>query len=204
MSLRERFLKLCARTGVPSVISSDAWAVVESRYSEPHRHYHDLRHIGSMLGEMDMARTGDIAMEFAIWFHDVVYDPKARDNEAQSAVLFESILGGHLNRNLAETVVRLILATDHSREKTGRDDEALMRDIDLTILASADDEYLAYASAIRREYAHVADEDFKAGRRAVLDHFLAKPVFETESFSHKEEAARENLEAERKKLFPGN
>jgi predicted metal-dependent HD superfamily phosphohydrolase len=35
--------------------------------------------------------------------------------------------------------------------------------------------YGRYAAAIRREYAHVPDEDYRAGRRRVLESFLARP-----------------------------
>jgi predicted metal-dependent HD superfamily phosphohydrolase len=204
MRYRERFLNLCVKTGISSAVSSEVWSILESRYSESHRHYHNLRHIGSMLEKLDLIDAGNIGLEFAIWFHDVVYDPKARDNEEQSAVLFESMLGGHLDDEIAKEVVRLILATDHARVKTGRHDENLMRDIDLTILASSEDEYREYASAIRREYAHVPDEDFRRGRSAVLEHFLKAPIFGTVSFSRFESAARLNLESERNGLLPGN
>jgi len=204
MKQRERFLNLCTGADISSAISSKAWSLLESRYSESHRHYHNLRHIESMLEQLDRVDAGNIALEFAIWFHDVVYDPKARDNEEQSAVLFETTLGGHLDDGLTKDVLRLILATDHARENAGRDDEDLMRDIDLTILASSEDDYREYASSIRKEYAHVPDEDFRKGRNAVLEHFLKDPIFATRSFSDLESAARRNLESERNNLISRN
>ncbi|RVD62485.1 hypothetical protein EN750_21345, partial [Mesorhizobium sp. M7A.F.Ca.ET.027.03.2.1] len=57
-------------------------------YRAPGRHYHNLSHIEAMLALAGDCREllGDPqAIEAAIWFHDAVYDSKAKDNEAQSA-----------------------------------------------------------------------------------------------------------------------
>ena len=54
-------------------------------YSAPSRHYHGMDHIRALL---DLARQYRVemadpeAVEAAIWFHDVVYDSRAKDNEA--------------------------------------------------------------------------------------------------------------------------
>src|SRR5215469_15140333 len=64
-------------------------------YGGPHRYYHNQQHIGDCLVEFDHARnlaTQPEAVELAIWFHDAVYDPKASDNEEQSAELAERCL----------------------------------------------------------------------------------------------------------------
>ena len=41
-------------------------------------------------------------------------------------------------------------------------------DADLAILAAPPDRYDAYLAGVRRDYAHVSDTDFAAGRAAVL------------------------------------
>jgi predicted metal-dependent HD superfamily phosphohydrolase len=73
-------------------------------------------------------------------------------------------------------VVRYILATRHGRSAAGIDeaDLALLLDLDLSILGAAPAEYCAYAEAIRREYASVPDGLYRAGRRRVLEDFLAR------------------------------
>ena len=61
-----------------------------SRYSQPERHYHNLRHIAECLAEFDTARhlaRQPVAVELAIWFHDTIYEPQAADNEERSAEL---------------------------------------------------------------------------------------------------------------------
>ena len=57
-------------------------------YSEPHRHYHTMRHVAACLRELDSA--ADLAsdareVELALWFHDAIYSTTAGDNEARSA-----------------------------------------------------------------------------------------------------------------------
>jgi predicted metal-dependent HD superfamily phosphohydrolase len=71
-------------------------------------------------------------------------------------------------------------------------------DADLAILAAEPDRYAQYAAGVRREYAHVSDADFAAGRTAVLRRLLARAsLYRTPSASTRWEArARHNMETE--------
>jgi predicted metal-dependent HD superfamily phosphohydrolase len=74
-------------------------------------------------------------------------------------------------------------------------DCALFLDFDLAVLGSPAAEFANYEAAVRREYAWVSERLWIAGRRAVLEHFLARPaIYATAQFraSH-EAAARRNL-----------
>ena len=55
---------------------------------------------------------------------------------------------------------------------------------------------------MRREYAHVSDADFRAGRAAVLSDLLAKPRLFHTTYAHErwEPGARSNVEAELARL----
>ena len=53
---------------------------------------------------------------------------------------------------------------------------AVLCDADLAVLASPPEAYVAYASAVREEYGHLSDDEFTAGRIAVLEHLLALPA----------------------------
>ena len=200
MNSSVRFLNLCTRLGISDDESLNVWKRLFENYSEPRRGYHNLKHVEDMLGWLDLVIQGDIAMELAIWFHDVIHDPKARDNETRSAEFFEARMGGLVDAPLAGEVVRLIQATDYSRERSGRQDEDLIRDIDLSILAADPADYLAYCTAIRAEYSHVADDDFIVGRQAVLKRFLVGPIYFTDRFLALEDAARRNIELEIQRL----
>ena len=147
-----------------------------------------------MLARLDAKK--DSAIELAIWFHDAIYQPTAGANEAASARWFDSALGPFLSANISADVVRLIMATDHSQPASGRADEDLIRDIDLSILAAGEGEYMKYAAGIRLEYAHVGEGDYVAGRSKVLRQFLAGRIFQTDRFKALEPAARRNMEAE--------
>jgi len=67
---------------------NDHFSRLVAAYSEPHRHYHGATHVEHCLREFEssnhLAQQPD-EVEFAIWLHDAVYDPRANDNEEQSA-----------------------------------------------------------------------------------------------------------------------
>jgi predicted metal-dependent HD superfamily phosphohydrolase len=70
-------------------------------------------------------------------------------------------------------------------------------DADLAVLAAPPEAYAAYASAIRLEYGHLSDEEFTAGRIAVLERLLALPtLYRTEAAQPWTDTARANLTAE--------
>jgi predicted metal-dependent HD superfamily phosphohydrolase len=70
-------------------------------------------------------------------------------------------------------------------------------DADLAVLASPPAAYAGYASAVRAEYGHLADDVFTAGRIAILEHLLALPrLYRTPTAQPWTEPARANLTAE--------
>ncbi len=78
----------------------------------------------------------------------------------------------------------------------------VLSDADLAILAAPAERYAEYVADVRREYAHVPDDLFAAGRAAVLRELLAKPsLFHTRhAREHWEAPARANVEAELARL----
>jgi predicted metal-dependent HD superfamily phosphohydrolase len=169
-------------------------------YGEPHRHYHTLRHIDECLAELDQVRPvarQPIASEWALWFHDAVYDPKASDNEEKSAALAHQCLRDQaIGGPLADEVTRLILATKHT-EATTDADAALVVDIDLSILGRDEARFSEYEEQIRREYAWVPWELYAAKRVELLRHFLKRErLFQSDWFYDRYETqARRNLAA---------
>jgi len=191
-----RFLKTCHRTRIDGLATASAWDNLVARYSETHRHYHNLTHLDRMLSHMDRVAPDNEAIEFAIWFHDAIYDPLARDNEARSADLFTECFGKLVSPLLARKVPQLILATDPKRPRSGEGDENLIVDIDLAILGSSPEEYEQYRTDIRKEYAIVPEPDFNKGRISVLENFLHHPIFATKEFTILEARARMNIRRE--------
>jgi predicted metal-dependent HD superfamily phosphohydrolase len=121
---------------------------------------------------------GSAAVALAAWYHDAVYDPRAAppDNEEASATLASHELAsmGVPPDTVAE-VGRLVRLTAGHQAEPGDHNGALLCDADLAILAADEAEYDAYAAAVRREYAQVPEDAYRAGRTAVLEHLLALP-----------------------------
>lgn len=169
-----------------------------SAYAESHRHYHNLRHIDECLEELDTARVLAVqprAIEAAIWFHDVVYDPSSAANEEESADLAARCLteAGAAPALIGE-IHALILATKaHAAEPNT--DAALLVDLDLAILGKPPERFEEYERAIREEYFWVEPEIYGVKRAEILAGFLARPLlYSTDFFRLKyENSARQNL-----------
>ena len=186
-----------------TLISESLRAELAAAYATDDRHYHDLRHIETLLAMAD-ACADDIAdreaVEAAIWFHDAVYDTQREDNEARSAALAEAQLAGMASDERIARIAAMIRATaGHAMpdviDAAARQDCALFLDMDLAILGSPEADFDAYEAAVRREYGWVTEPQWRQGRRAVLAAFLARPaIYSTARFraSH-EAAARRNL-----------
>jgi predicted metal-dependent HD superfamily phosphohydrolase len=154
----------------------------------------------------DLAATDRQILDWAIWWHDAVYDPTRGDNEALSAELAARDLPALGADDAAITeVVRLILLTRGHHVEPGDRLGALMVSIDLSILGADPAAYEAYAQAIRAEYAHVPDDAYRLGRAQVLARFAAEPVlFADPDFAARFDApARRNLAAEIARLSAG-
>ncbi|AGB46672.1 hypothetical protein Mesau_04334 [Mesorhizobium australicum WSM2073] len=172
-------------------------------YKAGDRPYHNLAHIEAMLGLAGDYRTlldDPEAVEAAIWFHDAVYDSRAKDNEAQSAALAEQKLAGRIDAGRLSHVSAMILATATHQVPLFDDvaatrDASLFLDMDLSILGAAPDAFDAYERAVRREYGWVEEPMWRAGRGAVLKGFLARPhIFHTQEFRQRfEPQARRNM-----------
>ena len=158
-----------------SPTSRTEWAFLVGAWSEPHRRYHDLAHLAAVLGLVDRladAAADPDAVRLAAWYHDVAYDPERTDNEEVSAERARVGLRGLVSDARVEEVARLVLLTATHDAAPGDANGAVLCDADLAVLASPPEAYAAYASAIRAEYGHLSDEDYTAGRIAVLERLL--------------------------------
>lgn len=169
-----------------------------AKYAEPHRRYHNQRHIAECLRELDLIRSlvrESEAVEFALWFHDAVYDSRAADNEEQSAALAgESLRQAGAGPALVHAVRQLVLATKLHHGALHLD-APLLVDVDLSILGQSTERFWEYEQGIRAEYAWVAQETFAVQRVEILERFLARPrLYHTDFFFKRYEAqARANL-----------
>jgi predicted metal-dependent HD superfamily phosphohydrolase len=172
-----------------------------TRYREPQRRYHTVNHVAAvrqLTGELlrEVIVENDVTVRLAAWFHDAIYDPSSKANEAESADLARTELGAlGVANTVIDAVARLILATAGHNPTSA--DEAVLLDADLAIFASQPASYQMYVSGIRFEYNFVDDAAFRKGRAAVLRSFLDRDViFHTDAMKPHERQARLNLTSE--------
>lgn len=194
---RDHWASLMERLGNPTNAEAVYTKLIEL-YSEPHRAYHNLSHINMLLDEHREIECQHLELELAIWFHDAIYNPRAKDNEDRSATLaFNSIIDFGLSIGMANQVEKLIMATKHV--ELPKDDAArLLVDLDLMSLGGSEAEFDVNSAAIRKEYEHVPLADYCKERCRILQSFLDRPtIYSTRLFQEKyEESARANLRRE--------
>lgn len=195
---QDRWLQLWQAAGASG--DGAAWYEKLTRaYAEPQRHYHNQQHIAECLAEFDGARhltQQPAVVELALWFHDAVYDPKASDNEEQSAAMARLCLETSGASRLAVTVSDLVMATKAHSIEAGPD-AALMVDVDLSILGQGEQRFAEYEAQVREEYRWVPKLIFNSKRAEILERFLARSrIYATDFFATKyEQQARRNLES---------
>lgn len=192
--LQSKLFPLCSQVGLNG---PSQWSLLHSAYTTCKLAYHNLTHIADCLEKFSARKSeaeNPAAIELAIWYHDAIYDPRAPDNEEQSAQLASESLS---NTPFAKPVSNLILATKHTSPLTSQDAQ-LICDIDLSILGASPSDYQKYASAIRSEYSWVSESDYRAGRSKVLKHFLDRDFIFSLKNSQEiyETQARQNISQE--------
>jgi predicted metal-dependent HD superfamily phosphohydrolase len=198
---RQRFKSLWERCRADGA-SGDPVRVFEElvrKYSEPGRYYHTPGHVDHCLRQFDFAssRMDDAdAVEMALWFHDVVYEMDAADeeNERRSAELFDELVGSDVAPGFRRTVCDLIMVTTHRRiPKTN--DERFIIDIDLSSFGLPWDEFVRDSVAVRGEFPHLSDGEFFPKQKLFMKVLLNREHFCFTAFfrDRHERSARENI-----------
>lgn len=171
-----------------------------ARWTEPTRHYHDVRHLVHCLNALDVLTDGrpPRPVVVAAWFHDAVYEGVPGADEEASARLAEERLPDLVGSAEAAEVARLVRLTAAHAPDPADVPGCLVSDADLSILAVGAGRYHVYLRDVRLDYAHLSDAEFAVGRRAVVEGLLATdPLFRTHRGRDLwEDAARANLRAE--------
>eukprot|EP00933_Yihiella_yeosuensis_P046839 TRINITY_DN42466_c0_g1_i1.p1 TRINITY_DN42466_c0_g1~~TRINITY_DN42466_c0_g1_i1.p1 ORF type:complete len:488 (-),score=86.66 TRINITY_DN42466_c0_g1_i1:97-1560(-) len=215
--LQPRWKKLCRGLDVKEDDSDRWWELLETRHGEPIRAYHTLDHLDEMFGyfEEHLDKIRDpAAVSLAIFFHDVIYDPRSGSpkNEEDSAVLFDKFAQtalppgqppGMAKGSLIMKVRRWIVQTAH--HKCSEEDESDCRyfmDFDMAVLGRPWADYEVYCKQIRHEYSHVSEVLFCAARSSFLESVAgsspeSSPIYATDLFrKSREQQARKNASQE--------
>ncbi len=184
-----------------------------ARWTEPHRHYHNARHLADVLAHVDElaeeAHEADI-VRLAAWYHGAVFDAAERasyahrggEDERASAALARLELGQlGLPQRAVDRVADLVSALARHTPMPGDDDCAVLCDADLAMLAAEPQRYRTYLSDLRAEYAHIPLEDFVRARLAILRRLEGRPrLFVSPLGRSWEEPARQNVAGELQRL----
>lgn len=183
-------------------------SALEAMYEKPPRSYHILGHaletarraltLAERLSDR-LPESDEAALVLAALCHDAVYDLGRTGNEGASAAFAEAeALSLGLEPQAARRASRLVLATKHPDARPSDTPEALIRDADLSVLASPPADYRLYASLVRREASFLDDAAYTRARKSFIESFLTRGrLFFLEPWDRLlEDRARSNLRAE--------
>lgn len=200
-----RWSALCKSLGAGGS-PEESYARLAGAYGAPERVYHTLWHVGHCLDEFGKARglaARPEEAEFALWYHDFVYDPKEKDslNVERSA---EAAAGAARSMGLAEDLalrVRdLVLVTMHTGSAPSPD-AALVADSDMALLGWSEETFADSYARVRAERRWMTEKLFTESHKRFCAAWLARPhIYLTEFFRLRYEVqARANLERELKR-----
>ena len=185
-----------------------SWEQIKQHYTEKNRAYHNLTHINNMLQEaakFDHKIIDKTVLFFAIWFHDIIYDPLSKTNEKDSAEFAKKMLS---QTNLSPASIQkcydlILLTIKHQPDKEAHLDDKLLVDFDLEILSRDWEAYKIYSEQVRKEYWMYPAPLFKNGRKAAMGKFLERPtIYQTPFYQKEKEAkARANIQREIEELL---
>jgi hypothetical protein len=100
---------------VEAMLSEKVFLDLVIAYSSAGRVYHTLNHIQQVLKTIEQMRSLTLnlpTIQLAAWFHDVIYDSIAKDNEEKSAEYAEVVLNSlKIPKTIIAQVKNLILYT---------------------------------------------------------------------------------------------
>lgn len=184
---------------------------LEAAYATPPRAYHDFGHVREVLRHYAAVAAGPgwrqpREVELAVLYHDAIYEPGRKDNEARSAefALAEIVRwlpdAGIEAGRVAELIELTARHGQFSPQDFGKtavaDDTRHFLDCDMAILGAEPAAFDAYDRAIAAEYrGHVPDWLFRINRRRFLKALLARPRIYLSPFFHErcDAQARSNL-----------
>mmetsp|Transcript_876 Transcript_876/g.1974 ORF Transcript_876/g.1974 Transcript_876/m.1974 type:complete len:481 (-) Transcript_876:29-1471(-) len=210
--LRLRWSDLCSKLGVSDSSKDKWWTTIEGRYSEPQRKYHTMEHLAELFEHMDKHAdklSDPNAVSLAIFFHDIIYEPKAGSpkNEEDSAIIWDQFgqeclpVGKPLGLEKGELISKvcrwIVYTATHKVPEDEDEDCRLFMDFDMAILGSPWERYEEYSKQIREEYIHVPLAIYCKARAKFLSSCTTATTFTSSTFqSSHEQQAKDNMAQE--------
>lgn len=145
-----------------------------SKWSEPHRYFHNLDHLYSIAMDVHKKYKNDIhnyeVYMLTAMFHDIVYDPNRTDNEVKSVEVFDNCTGLFgASKETKDEVRALILAT------ADMNDDNEFNQMDRKILTETSiSKLIEYEHKIAKEYQFLDYPTYKKNRIEFLTKCLTK------------------------------
>ena len=154
----------------------DLLTEVAQRWCERQRYWHGPNHLLAMLRDIDALMAGEMAeiLSLAALYHDIIYDPRASDNEDASA----DLLLQHAAEPKSNVVRKALTIIRASRWSERPKSSLVQRFFELDTHQLSDhcplSERLAYERAIFREYQWVDQQTYRAKRWEFLENWAER------------------------------
>ena len=205
MYCETRWNELAHRYSQKEDLIAKCFLDIQDKYSGPERHYHTLDHIHDLLRLSEKYADqlqNRLVVDFAIFYHDIIYNPLSKSNESESAVYARKKLAAlSVPGDEIEQVEFFIYSTEIHKQLpfpfVHVEDVKLFLDFDMAILGAPTEKYVEYLRQVRREYEVLPEPVYNAGRKQFLEQTLDSPIYLTYTFrSTLESQARANIEME--------
>lgn len=197
--------KLVEKYSSDRVIAEKLLDELVKKYSGSGRHYHNWRHIQTLLNFSEKY-TGQLVdhdvVDFAIFYHDAIYNVLRKDNEQRSAAMAaERLPKLGIPAGKIEQVRIFIEATQSHEMPQGvaiASDLEFFLDFDMSVLAADRELYRLYKDQVRKEFRLIPAALYRPGRKKFLQTCLqSRSIFKSTEFKSRYEAqARANLQWE--------
>lgn len=202
-ALLHRWQQLASSYRAEPALVAAVFREIVARYQESHRAYHNLSHLSAVFADLDLFGIDNAAVEFAVWFHDIIYRPLSSRNESRSARFASRTLCQlGIDAERVDRVAQLIVLTKHHQCPPGDREAQWFLDADMAILGVSNPQYRDYVERVGREFAHLPGPLYRRGRRRFLFALQdSERVFGSgRFFDTYESQARDNIAWELRKL----
>jgi len=163
-------------------LSIDTYDDIINRWNEPHRFYHNINHLNYILYNIEKAYVNGIittpekhTLIVVAFLHDIIYNPKANDNEEKSVEYFveKCKIINVASKEFIEDVSRIIMDTK-KRIKPTEKLSKIFWEIDNSILDNDINKLIEYEHQIFKEYQWVSYDVYKENRIKFLESSLGR------------------------------
>ena len=212
LSAWRRSVEAVGATADRDAIERIGRALIE-RWTSAERVHHNLKRLIGVLARVDelAAETHEPdVVRIAAWYHGAVFTSSAQhayahrggaDAEGSAALARGELEELGVPEDVIARVEKLIVCLSRHVAPPDDIDAQALCDADLGGLAAEPQRYEAYRREVRAEYSHIPERDYVEARLAIVSKLLERrALFASPLGRAWENAARDNLRAERERL----